>query len=244
MDAEWPYPETRDMVDKTRALSWALACLVGVAQAQPAPLPQRNLLVEWRMNSSSDQQRRGGGLRTGEIIVDSRGGVQGRAGAVVTSTTRSRSETGLQQVQVLNGGRARIYLGNSRPVTQWQFGVGGAGGTNLVNPQAPGGAPAWQAWSSTTLVDTGRGITVRPRWTGGQLVTVELEARVAQQSPYGPDGQTDATEVMTTVQLPLGSWTAVAQRGGQVQQSRRGVLSTEDMSRDEQEVLEMRVSAP
>lgn len=245
MDSEFLHPGTHDMVNKTRAWGWVLACLVGGAQAQPASLPQRNLLVEWRMSSSSDQQRQGGGLRTGEIIVDSRGGVQGRAGAVVTSTTRSRSETGLQQLQVLNGGKARIYLGNSRPVTQWQFGVGGPGGTNLVNPQAaPGGAPAWQAWSSTTLVDTGRGITVRPRWTGGQLVTLELEARVAQQSPYGPDGQTESTEVMTTVQLPLGSWTAVAQRGGQVQQSRRGVLSTEDVSRDEQEVLEMRVSAP
>lgn len=215
------------------------------AQAQPS-LPQRNLLVEWRMTSSTDQQRQGAGLRTGEIIVDSRGGVQGRSGAVITSTTRSRSETGLQQLQVLNGGKARIYLGTSRPVTQWQIGVGGPGGTHLVNPEArnnnSGGG--WQAWSSTTLVDTGRGINVRPRWTGGQLVTVELEARVAQQAAYGPDGQTESTEVMTTVQLPLGAWTAVAQRGGQVQQSRRGVLSTEDTSRDEQEVLEMRVSAP
>lgn len=220
------------------------------AQAQSS-LPQRNLLVEWRMSSSSDQQRQGAGLRTGEIIVDSRGGVVSRSGAVVTSTTRSSSQTGLQQLQVLNGGQARIYLGSSRPVTQWQFGVGGnAGGTNLVNPQARNnnnansGGPGWQAWSSTTLVDTGRGITVRPRWRGGHVVTVELEARVAQQAAYGPDGQTETTEVMTTVQLPMGSWTAVAQRGGQVQQSRRGLLSTEDTSRDDQEVLEMRVSAP
>jgi hypothetical protein len=199
------------------------------ALAQPS-LPQRNLLVEWRMNSSSEQQRQGAGLRTGEITVSSGGGVQGRGGAVVTSTTRSSSQTGLQQLQVLNGGQARIYLGSIRPVAQWQVGVDGG--------------PGWQAWSSTTLVDTGRGITVRPRWSGGQLVTVELEARLAQQAPYGPDGQTESTEVMTTVQLPLGSWTAVAQRGGQVQQSRRGLLSTEDASRDEQEVLEMRISAP
>ncbi|MBC7700498.1 hypothetical protein [Aquabacterium sp.] len=203
------------------------------------------------MASSSDQQRQGAGLRTGEITVDSRGGVQGRAGAVITSSTRSSSQTGLQQLQVLNGGKARIYLGSTRPVTQWQFGVGGHGGTNLVNPEARndgGGAmpagPGWQAWSSTTLVDTGRGITVRPRWTGGPLVTVELEARVAQQAAYGPDGQTESTEVMTTVQLPLGRWTAVAQRGGQVQQRRRGLLSTEDLSRDDQDVFEMRVSAP
>ncbi|RZL00077.1 MAG: hypothetical protein EOP36_17085 [Rubrivivax sp.] len=217
-------------------------------QAQ-TPLPQRNLLVEWRMNASSDQQRQGAGLRRGEVTVDSRGGVWGRGSAVVTSTTRSSSQTGLQQVQVLNGGQARLYLGSSRPVTQWQFGVAGqgAGGVNLVNPAAGQGTPSrsgWQAWSSTTLVDTGRGIAVRPRWGGGQTVIVELEARVAQPSPYGPEGQTDSTEVMTTVQLPMGTWTAVAQRGGQGQQSRRGVLSTEDASFDDRDVLEMRVSAP
>jgi hypothetical protein len=243
------------MASKPRILATALAlCGVGHALAE-APLPQRNLLVEWRMNASSEQQRQGAGLRRGEVTVDSRGGVWGRGNAVVTSTTRSSSQTGLQQLQVLNGGKARLYLGTSRPITQWQFGVAGngAGGVNLFNPAAGNGGgngsatpsgPGWQAWSSTTLVDTGRGITVRPRWGGGQTVTVELEARVAQQSPYGPDGQTDATEVMTTVQLPLGAWTAVAQRGGQVQQSRRGVLSTEDASFDDREVLEMRVTAP
>jgi hypothetical protein len=213
------------------ALAWAMA-----AQAQPS-LPQRNLLVEWRMGASSTQQRQGAGLRRGEVTADSRGGVWGRGNVEITSTTRSDSQTGLQQLQVLNGGKARLYLGSSRPVTQWQFGVGGTG---TAMPSGSG----WQAWSSTTWVDTGRGITVQPRWGGGRTVTVELQARVAQQSPYGPDGQTESTEVMTTVQVPLGVWTAVAQRGGQAQQSRRGVLSTEDASFDDHEVLEMRVSAP
>lgn len=238
----------------------AWLCGAGMARAQPS-LPQRNLLVEWRMNASSDRQRQGAGLRRGEVTVDSRGGVWGQGQATVTSTTRSSSQTGLQQVQVLNGGKARLYLGNSRPVTQWQFGLAGqgaTGGVNLVNPVAghanngsnggnagttPSG-PGWQAWSSTTWVDTGRGITVRPRWSGGRSVTVELEARVAQQAAYAPDGQTESTEMMTTVQLPLGTWTAVAQRGAQGQQSRQGVLSTEDASFDDREVLEMRVSVP
>jgi hypothetical protein len=206
------------------------------AQAQP-PLPQRNLLVEWRMNSSSAQQNQGVGLRSGELTVDSRGGMAGRGNVVISSTTRSSTSSGMQQLQVLNGGQARLYLGNSRPVAQWQFMVTGSG------MSAPG-SPQWQAWQSTTMVDTGRGLTVRPRWSGGGQVTVELEARVAQQSPYGPDGQTESSEVMTTVQLPLGVWTAVAQRGGQTQQRQRGIVSTEDISRDDNEVLEMRVSAP
>jgi len=247
------------MVVSKAAVPWAalVACAAftfsAAVQAQPS-LPQRNLLVEWRMSASSDQQRQAAGLRRGEVTVDSRGGVWGRGQAVVTSTTRSSSQTGLQQLQVLNGGQARLYLGTSRPVTQWQFGLAGngAGGVNLVNPAAGSGggqqatpsSPGWQAWFATTRGGPGRGIIVRQRWGGGQTVTVELEARVAQQSAYGPDGQTDASEVMTTVQLPLGAWTAVAQRGGQVQQNRRGVLSTEDTSFDDREVLEMRVTAP
>lgn len=210
------------------------AAFNGWAQA----LPQRNLLVEWRMNSSSAQQNQGGGLRSGEVTVDSRSGVTGRGNVVITSTTRTTMSSGLQQLQVLNGGQARLYLGSSRPVSQWQFGLGGSGLT------APGQNPNWHAWQSTTMVDTGRGLTVRPRWQGGRQVTVELEARVAQQAAYAPDGQTESSEVMTTVQIPLGEWTAVARRGGQVQQRQRGVLSTEDVSRDDSEVLEMRISAP
>ena len=231
-----------------------------------AETPQRNLLVEWRLSASSERQGQGARLRRGEFTVDSRGGVQGQGSAEVTSTTRSHRETGLQQLQVLNGGKARIYLGSSRPVTQWQFGVSGDGRTNLAGLGGNGGAadgasvgagaagaggqasapsgPRWQVWSSTTLVDTGRGISVRPRWGGGRTVTVELEARLAQQATDAPDGQTEVTEVMTTLQLPMGAWTEVARRGGQWQQSRRGTLSTEDIGGDDNEVLEMRVSLP
>jgi len=224
--------------------SWGVALLAWGAfnvQAQP-PLPQRNLLVEWRMNSSSEQQNQGGGLRTGEVTVDSRHGMSGRGTVVITSTTRTRTEMSNQQLQVLNGGQARIYVGSSRPVTQWQFALSGAG---MGAPtSAANGNPAWQAWSSTVMLDTGRGLTVRPSWPGGSRVTVEVEARVAQQTAYAPDGQVESSEVMTTVQIPLGVWTPVGQRSGQVQQRQSGVLSTQDLSRDDNEVLELRISAP
>jgi hypothetical protein len=215
-----------------------VACGAFNARADSA-LPQRNLLVEWRMSASSEQQNQGAGLRSGELTVDSRGGMVVRGNGVVSASTRSSSSSGMQQLQVLNGGQARLYLGTSRPVSQWQFGLSGTGTAAPSNSN-----PNWQAWQSTTMVDTGRGLTVRPRWTGGQHVTVELEARVAQQTPYAPDGQTDSSEVMTTVRMPLGQWTAVAQRGGQTQQRQRGVLSTDDISRGDNEVLEMRVSVP
>lgn len=233
-------------MNRMRRSAWLAMAACGAFNAlafnaQAESLPQRNLLVEWRMNSASAQQNQGGGLRSGEVTVDSRSGVTGRGNVVITSTTRTTTAMGLQQLQVLNGGQARLYLGNSRPVSQWQFGLSGSG---LVAAGNPPGSQHWQAWQSTTMVDTGRGLTVRPRWSGGRQVTVELEARVAQQTPYAPEGQTESSEVMTTVQIPLGEWTAVARRGGQTQQRQRGVLSTEDISRDESEVLEMRISAP
>ncbi|RZI85219.1 MAG: hypothetical protein EOP38_05945, partial [Rubrivivax sp.] len=63
---------------------WAVVVACGAfnVQAQTTQhLPQRNLLVEWRMNGASEQLRQGGGLRSGEVTVDSRGGVWGRGSA-------------------------------------------------------------------------------------------------------------------------------------------------------------------
>ncbi len=233
-------------------LRW-MCVLVGAMGAVPAQagtaLPQRNVLVEWRLNSSSDQQAGGLGLRSGEVVVDSRTGVSGRGTVVVTSTTRTRTDSSSQQIQVLNGGQARLYLGTSRPVTQWQFSLAGAGrGAPSFGRPGQGSDPAWQAWSSTTWVDTGRGFTVRPRWTGdAHHVVVELEARVAQaasSSGYAPEGQVESSELMTTVQMPLREWTAVAKRNRQSQQRQRGLVSTEELTQDEQEILELRISVP
>lgn len=218
------------------------------AHAEP-PLPQRNVLVEWRMSAAADQQSGGAGLRSGEVVVDSRTGLSGRGTVVVSSSTRTRTETTSQQIQVLNGGQARLYFGTSRPVTQWQFALAGQGrgGADDSRP-AQGGSPAWQAWSSTTWVDTGRGFSVRPRWTGEtNRVVVELEARLAQapsQSAYAPEGQIETAEIMTTLQMPLRVWTAVGKRSRQAQQRQRGAWSTQDLSQDEQEVLELRISVP
>jgi len=136
----------------------ALGC-----NAQAESLPQRNLLVEWRMNGSSAQQNQGGGLRSGEVTVDSRSGVMGRGNVVITSTTRTTTSTGLQQLQVLNGGQARLYLGNSRPVSQWQFGLSGSG---LVAPGNSPGSQNWQAWQSNTVVGPGRGLPGAPALVG------------------------------------------------------------------------------
>ncbi|KGM40547.1 hypothetical protein JY96_12230 [Aquabacterium sp. NJ1] len=193
------------------------ACLVGqTGQAAWAEgqggLPQRNLLVEWRMGGQGQTQQRNQGIRTGQIIVDSRGGVVGRTSiGMETIQTESQTDT-VQQVQVLNGGKARLFVGKSQPYTVWQWawtGQGG-GGLGVIGPQAnnagtnAGGATAGASGNTpaggngqagnypvnmvpqTVWIDLGQGLNVRPRWAGGHApVIVELEAQARQPAQLG-----------------------------------------------------------
>lgn len=115
-----------------------LACLVAwpglmasTAQAAPRDLPARNLLIEWRIGGQGSSQLRQGGIQTGRVIIDSRRGVIGRAGVTYGTTETESSNNAVQQVTVLNGGRARLFFGSSQPVTTWQWAwSGGQGGGN------------------------------------------------------------------------------------------------------------------
>lgn len=218
------------------ALLGALA-LSGAAWSQAWPqaepldnrLPQRNLLIEWRVSSQGQSRERTAGLQHGRVIIDSQrgviGGAQVRLGTVQTD---SQSDT-VQQLRVLNGGRARLYMGQSRPYTVWQW---------------AGGQPG-QVWAQTQWLDLGQGMSLRPRWPGGRApVTVELEARGSQAAPYEPDGQTRQSEVASTLSVSLGEWAVVARSGSRAQQQRAGTLSTRDLDDAQSEQLEIRVTAP
>lgn len=106
------------------------ACLaISPALAGPRDLPARNLLVEWRIGGQGSSQLRQGGIQTGRIIIDSRRGVIGQAGVTYGTTQTESSGNSVQQVTVLNGGRARLFFGSSQPVTTWQWAwAGGQGG--------------------------------------------------------------------------------------------------------------------
>jgi hypothetical protein len=186
------------------------ASLAVWAGAHEEALPQRNLLIEWRMNEQGQVQRSQQGVRTGQVIVDSRGGVIGRTSVgISTVQTESRSDT-VQQVQVLNGGRARLYVGRSQPHTVWQWagGYGDAAGATSVstsgsntgsnnantnananaNANANNGYPP-QVWAQTVWIDLGQGMSVAPRWRGGRApVVVELQAQSRQPMMAGGAG--------------------------------------------------------
>lgn len=252
---------------------------LSLAWATDHGLPQRNLLIEWRMSGQGQSQMRNQGVRTGQIIVDSRGGVIGRT-SIGTETVQTENQTDtVQQVQVLNGGRAHLYVGRSQPYTVWQWAwtgqasssgtlgaigpqTGGAGNsTNSsgagssgsgVQPNATGNSYPGSVVPQTVWIDIGQGLSVRPRWAGGQSVVVELEAQARQPAQLGgaysgqiePDGQTRHIEVGSTLSVPLGQWAVVARSGGQVRKQQSGSLSTRDLDDNQSEQLEIRISVP
>lgn len=228
-------------------------------------LPARNLLVEWRTSGERSQQERRAGLRQGQVTIDTRGVWSTGTLQAGTVQTESRQDS-TQQVQVLNGGRARLYVGTSQPLTVWQWagpvggggGLGGYGPSNGVsvgNGGGNSGASGYggQALPQTVWVDLGQGLSVTPRWPGGRApVVVELEAQTRQSaSPGGrllgrvdPDGQTRRSELASTLSVPLGQWTVVARSGGRSEQQRSGTLSTRELDDAQSEQLEIRITAP
>lgn len=237
------------------------ACLLASpAIAGPRDLPARNLLVEWRIGGQGSSQLRQGGIQTGRVIIDSRRGVIGQAGVTYGTTQTESSGNSVQQVTVLNGGRARLFFGSSQPVTTWQWawapgqGGGGGGGWTSYGPlEGSARNSPVQIVPQTTWIDLGQGLVVTPRWPGGRApVTVELEARSSEPAQPGgaysgqldPDGQVRRTEVSSTVSVPLGEWTVVARNGGQSAHTQSGTLSTRSLDESRSEQLEIRVTAP
>ena len=234
------------------AAGWmaGLLGLSGVAHAGPRDgLPQRNLLVEWRVGGQGASTQRQAGIEVGRVIIDSRRGVIGQAG-ITAGTVRTESQgSSVQQVMVLNGGRARLYMGRTQSVTAWQFAFSP---TAAQQGQGGQGSPGVTVLPQTVWIDVGEGIHVTPRWSGGRDVVVDIEAQSRQPvqpgSAYGgqldPDGQTRRTELASTVSVPLGEWVVVARNGGRVQRSQSGTLSTRDVDDSQSEQLEIRVTAP
>lgn len=243
------------------------------AVAGPRELPARNLLIEWRIAGQGSSQLRQGGIQTGRVIIDSRRGVIGQAGVTYGTTQIESSGNAVQQVTVLNGGRARLFFGSSQPVTTWQWawgpGQGGGGGWTSYGPIDGSDAPVGDddmaerhggrrpspghIVPQTTWIDLGQGLIVTPRWPGGRApVTVELEASSSEPVRAGgvpspqlePDGQVRRSEVSSTVSVSLGEWTVVARNGGQSSRSQSGTLSTRSLDESRSEQLEIRVTAP
>jgi hypothetical protein len=139
--------------------------------------PQKRLLISVRFDDSSDATRRG---------IDTSGRIGNRGSEIDIRAQDARSQvTGRvdQQVQALEGGRAMIYTGESRPVRQRQF------------IQTPAGVVSQEV---TVVQEMASGFEVIPRLVGNAV-----EVEIAQQQRTGIDSYQRAG---TTARGRLGEW--------------------------------------
>jgi hypothetical protein len=201
-----------------------LGLLAGVAIAQGAGLPAVNLRVEWRWIEVSQGAQRGvaaeGAFQVGtEGVVDARGQLSLR-----TRSTRADSEA-VQQLLVLNGGRAAIRLARAQPVPWLEL---------ASTPRGP------SAVIGQRMIEQVTGLEVQARWPGpGAAVEVDLLA----DSP-APGALQGTDQLSTRLLLPAGEWFTVARSGGQRTRSEAGVLSSRDVERSSERQLQLRVSPP
>jgi hypothetical protein len=186
------------------------------ARAQAAP-PRQNLLVELRWVESGVSGAALAGSRQGGVVLGTAGSIAAQPGGTTLSTRRV--EEGIEQshqLLVLNGHAASVMLAETE-LLQWL--------DYEVEPAQRGAA--------------------RPRVHAqlrSQPVRVELRALAPAGDRAAAGGE---TEILSTVQLPLGDWVTVARRhaGGGVapRAPQPGVLSSSDAEARVQRELQVRV---
>lgn len=207
---------------RRRAVAALLLAASGLAHAQAA-LPLRNLLVELRQSDEASLQRESAGA--GAVVIGSDGRVSG--GVTIGAQTRSRDAAGdsVQQLRVLNGGRGSLRLARAEPLEFVQV---------WWTPQGV------QAMPATVWAETGRGFVVQPRWPGGAApVTVEVSAEGGSGT-----GAAERSQLLTTLQLPMGEWVTIASSAATRSSERSGAATRDIGTRRSAFVVQMRVTAP
>jgi hypothetical protein len=209
--------------NRRRCLCAALPLLALPPLQAAHALPLQNLIVEVRVSDSATLTQ--DAAVAGGVAIDSRGNVRA-AGQVSALGSTQRQGQSVQSVRVLNGGQARLQM---------------------VQTQALVGAlAAWGGWRggavlTTTWAELVDGFDVRPRWPGGHApVTLEIGAMRSLGPAQG--NAPPQFNLFTTVLLPLGEWSDVAelrQAGSATANFGAGTVGTQRALR-----LQVRVSAP
>lgn len=153
---------------------------------------QRRLTISVRYDAAGTSSRSGIGVSNqGVRIVDSRGGGEERID---------------QRVQVLEGGRATIASGQSRPISQRQV------------IRTPTGTVVQD---TTTMQDTATGFEVVPRIVGRDVI---LEIAQQREVPM-QGGMVQGQRTATTVTAPLGEWVEIGGADTSVSRDGSTILS-------------------
>ena len=143
--------------------------------------PMRRLVVSVRQGEVREAS--GGGLGVDGRLAPGNSRVIIRGGA---GSSEQRDDVS-QQVQVVEGGRALIQVGQSLPLMfrEWRA--------------APGG---WVQVDSVRYMDVGTGFLAAPQVVGNQ-VTIEISPSMDR---IGEGGAVESSRLATTVSGALGSW--------------------------------------
>lgn len=219
------------------ALLGASAALMAPAHAQG---PKQNLQVELRWVESELSGATVAGLRDGSTVVSTGGSVSARGGVTLSTENREQRQQLFPRLLVLNGAQASFTMTESTPI-QW---------VDVALDRQQGERDRVVVVPRQGLAERVRGIVVRPNWPGGRNpVNVEVRASDQAQMPSGgaygtslPDAQQrPSTDVLSTVQAPLGIWVTIARTGSVTASASRNVYSTRDAEVQKLRELQLRV---
>jgi type II secretory pathway component HofQ len=164
--------------------------------------PPRRLVISVRQGAAAEEMRRSAGAR-----VDLRPG-DSRVDVRIADSRSSSDERVDQRVQVLEGGRAMIGSGESRPLHERQV------------FRSPDGRVVRE--TTTVIQQASTGFEVVPRLSGD---TVHLEI-APQRERFAQGGAIDSQRVATTVSGKLGEWIDLGGASTASARSGQGILSS------------------
>lgn len=173
--------------------------------------PQRRLTILVRFDSAQDAARRD---IQGAARIASDGHSTSASAAVRIDNANSRLDERVdQRIQVLEGGRATIAAGQSRPVRVRQV---------IQTPSGP------VAQETTEIQGAATGFVVVPRLAGAEVV-LEIAPQRENFVP-GRSGAIQSERIESTVRGRLGEWFELGGTGSSSSRSERGTLSAADRS--------------
>lgn len=164
--------------------------------------PPRRLVISVRQGATAEEMRRSAGAR-----VDLRPG-DSRVDVRIADARSASDERVDQRVQVLEGGRAMIGSGESRPLQQRQV------------FRSPDGRVVRE--TTTVIQQATTGFEVVPRLSGD---TVHLEI-APQRESFAQGGAIQSQRVATTVSGRLGEWIDLGGASSSSARSGSGILSS------------------
>ncbi|OGA06632.1 MAG: hypothetical protein A3D95_06135 [Betaproteobacteria bacterium RIFCSPHIGHO2_12_FULL_69_13] len=176
--------------------------------------PLRRLQISVRFDTTAGAERQDlearGTVRSGDVTISNRRfpAERSEASVRVQEERSSLDERVDQRVQVLEGGRAFISTGQSRPVRQREV------------IRTPGRVVVQE---TTAMQDLATGFEVVPRLSGDMVF---LDIAPQRETPGALPGSVQSQRVASSVSARLGEWFEIGGSSSAESRDERGILST------------------